>query len=182
MNTLKTILLGMTLLLFVSCGNDKKKTEPEVVVVDTTEKKEYHAAATEVEFNDPKVADVYQEYINVKTALVNTNAKSASDAASNLMTALANVGVEEDVFAEAQKMVESSNIEEQRRAFVPVTTAVEKLISGAITSGKVYKQFCPMAFNNQGAFWLSNSSDIYNPFFGDVMLKCGRVDSEIKKD
>ena len=32
-----------------------------------------------------------------------------------------------------------------------------------------------MAFNNTGAYWLSNSKEIYNPYFGDMMLNCGRV-------
>jgi hypothetical protein len=37
-----------------------------------------------------------------------------------------------------------------------------------------------MAFNNKGAYWISSSKDILNPYFGDKMLKCGRVDSEVK--
>jgi hypothetical protein len=37
-----------------------------------------------------------------------------------------------------------------------------------------------MAFGNTGAHWLSNTKEIQNPYFGDKMLKCGRVDAEIK--
>jgi hypothetical protein len=36
-----------------------------------------------------------------------------------------------------------------------------------------------MAFNNTGGYWLSNSKEIRNPFFGDKMLKCGRIEKEI---
>ena len=50
----------------------------------------------------------------------------------------------------------------------------------ALQSGTIYKQYCPMAFNNEGAYWLSESKDIMNPYFGDRMLKCGRVDAEIQ--
>ena len=39
----------------------------------------------------------------------------------------------------------------------------------------MYKQFCPMAFNDQGGYWLSNSKEVRNPYFGDKMLKCGMV-------
>ncbi len=40
---------------------------------------------------------------------------------------------------------------------------------------KVYYQYCPMAFNNKGAYWLSNQREILNPYFGNKMLKCGEV-------
>ncbi|WP_046756706.1 efflux RND transporter periplasmic adaptor subunit [Kordia jejudonensis] len=36
-------------------------------------------------------------------------------------------------------------------------------------------QFCPMADNDNGAYWLSNEKLIKNPYFGDVMLTCGSV-------
>src|SRR5690625_5789886 len=36
-----------------------------------------------------------------------------------------------------------------------------------------YLMFCPMAFNNQGAYWLQPNSELLNPYFGDAMLRCG---------
>ena len=39
----------------------------------------------------------------------------------------------------------------------------------------VYLQHCPMAFNEQGAEWLSNSTDIRNPYIPKKMLTCGEV-------
>jgi Cu(I)/Ag(I) efflux system membrane fusion protein len=45
--------------------------------------------------------------------------------------------------------------------------------------GKVYQQFCPMAFDNAGANWLSNDAAIRNPYFGDKMLECGEVKDSI---
>jgi len=180
MNPLKLFFLGSVLIFLFSCGNDAKKTEPEVVEVDTKEKKVHLAAETSVEFNDPKIADVYSQYIQLKTALVNSDVAATSKASDDLMTAFANVGVAPEVLQATQDLFESTDIEAQRKSFVVVTTSVEKMLEGAITSGSIYKQFCPMAFGNTGGYWLSNSKDIYNPFFGDAMLKCGRVDQEIK--
>jgi len=45
---------------------------------------------------------------------------------------------------------------------------------------KVYEQFCPMAENNTGAFWLSLQEQIKNPYLGQKMLKCGNVESTIE--
>ncbi|MCD6460045.1 DUF3347 domain-containing protein, partial [bacterium] len=43
----------------------------------------------------------------------------------------------------------------------------------------IYKASCPMAFNNQGASWLQQSDEIFNPYFGQMMLHCGSIDEEI---
>jgi len=182
MKYITSLIVLFAMVTFSSCADDKKKSEPEIVTVDHGTTKEGHKAGeTEAEFNDPKVGEVYERYIEVKTSLVNTNSEDASEAASNLMTAFANIGVEEEVLLATQNLKESGgDVEKQRAAFETVTEHVEKMLHGALKSGTIYKQFCPMAFNNKGAYWLSNSKDIYNPYFGDAMLRCGRVDSEIK--
>jgi len=171
----------LVVITMISCADNKKKTEPEIKTVDTkAESKTYTADKTDAEFKDEKIAGVFKQYIQLKTALVNTNAEKASQEASNLMTAFANVGVENVALQAAQNIVESNDIKEQRTAFVAVTTEVEKMMEDALSSGIIYKQYCPMAFNNKGAYWLSESEDIMNPYFGDKMLKCGRVDAEIQ--
>jgi len=43
-----------------------------------------------------------------------------------------------------------------------------------------YQMKCPMAFNNQGAFWLQDNTDTLNPYFGKAMLRCGGVIGTIK--
>lgn len=170
----------LALLILTGCKNDKK-TEPEVKTVETTQQKSVHTSEEiSATFKDETSKNVFTEYVAVKTALVNTNAADASKAASDLMTAFANIGVEETTLKSAQNIVESDDIEEQRAAFVIVTEAVEGMLQDAIDSGTVYKQYCPMAFDNSGAYWLSESKEIRNPYFGDKMLKCGRVAQEIQ--
>jgi len=34
---------------------------------------------------------------------------------------------------------------------------------------------CPMAFDNKGADWLQRGTQINNPYFGDMMLRCGDI-------
>lgn len=38
-----------------------------------------------------------------------------------------------------------------------------------------YLAFCPMAFDNKGAYWLQTSKEIQNPYFGKKMLTCGEI-------
>ena len=36
-----------------------------------------------------------------------------------------------------------------------------------------------MAFDNKGAYWLSNTQDIYNPYFGEEMRYCGEIKGQL---
>jgi hypothetical protein len=56
---------------------------------------------------------------------------------------------------------------------------IEHLFASGISSGTIYKQHCPMAFNNTGASWFSDLPEIRNPYFGNKMLKCGEVEKTI---
>jgi len=39
----------------------------------------------------------------------------------------------------------------------------------------IFLSYCPMAFNNKGAYWLQRSKLINNPYFGAKMLRCGET-------
>jgi len=167
--------------LFSGCMDDKKKETPQVKTAPTAEVTEVYTSGTiDATFEESTLTEVFSNYIELKTALVNTNTEMSKTAASNLMAAFANVGVDENTISATQKISESDDIKLQRVQFVDVTIAVEALLVDAIQEGVVYKQYCPMAFNNTGAYWLSESKEIRNPYFGDKMLKCGRIDAEIK--
>ena len=44
----------------------------------------------------------------------------------------------------------------------------------------VYIQFCPMADNNKGAYWISLEKEVRNPYYGEAMLTCGEVNATLK--
>ena len=43
----------------------------------------------------------------------------------------------------------------------------------------LFRQYCPMAFDNKGAYWLSNTQEIYNPYFGEEMRFCGEIKEQL---
>lgn len=179
MNSINSLFIASLSFLIFSCGNNKK-AEPEVVTVDYNNTEEITAQTTEANFKDDKIAAVFDEYTVLNTALVNTNAEDAAKAANELANKITATEGSQNAINAARAIAGFTNIEDQRKEFVEVTAEVEKMLQGAIASGVIYKQFCPMAFNNKGAFWLSNTKEIYNPYFGDKMLKCGRLEAEIK--
>ena len=73
-------------------------------------------------------------------------------------------------------IISSGKIEEQRTAFSEFSNQFYKAIKTFGLMGKTtYYQFCPMAFDNKGAYWLSESKTIRNPYFGDKMMDCGET-------
>lgn len=71
----------------------------------------------------------------------------------------------------------NTDLELKRKEF---ETLSESLISVVEYFGngemQLYKQYCPMAFGDKGANWLSLQKEIRNPYFGDKMLTCGEVE------
>ena len=134
----------------------------------------------EVEFSNEAVGSAYQHYMHVKTALVNTNAEEAQSGGKMLVEALGKVENSAKATEAAQKIANSQSINDQRTAFLDLSAGMEEVLSGAIASGEIYKQYCPMAFDGKGGSWLSASQEVRNPYYGDKMLKCGSVRDTLK--
>lgn len=132
-------------------------------------------------FKDGKLGTAYEHYIRLKDALVASNAQDAKKAAGELQKSLTEVNDGKKVAAEAAKVAASTDLDEQRKAFSSLSTEMKTLLKdGKLTSGSLYVAYCPMANNNEGAFWLSNEKQIKNPYFGDAMLTCGSVKETIQ--
>ncbi len=131
---------------------------------------------------DNQTNEILTAYLAVKDALVKTDAKTASSAASNLVAAVGDSNNELMVkIVKNAKAIESSNdVKAQRKSFNDLSENVYQLMKGIEDLGiPVYRQYCPMAFNNTGAYWLAAEKEINNPYFGSMMLHCGVVKEEL---
>jgi Cu(I)/Ag(I) efflux system membrane fusion protein len=75
----------------------------------------------------------------------------------------------------ATSILNASNIKGQRTYFKKLSSYLTNAIEVFGINEKVFHQFCPMADNNKGAYWLSKEEKVINPYFGDAMLTCGEV-------
>ena len=132
------------------------------------------------EFSNDELAAVYEGYLEVKSALVDSNAGEASDAAESLAESLEEVEAEENALRAAGEIAENEELNAQRTAFSDLSASVGSMMKGALASGEIYEQYCPMAFEGAGGYWLSASEEVRNPYYGDKMLKCGRVSDTIQ--
>lgn len=139
--------------------------------------------------------EVLLSYLALKETLVAANATSAIDDAKLMLDKIKKANMKllkgeahhyymkqiKVVEAETQKIVNSANIDTQRKAFKPLSENVIVLTqSFGVKNETIYIQYCPMADNDKGGFWLSTEKQVINPYFGDMMLKCGEVTDSIK--
>lgn len=119
-------------------------------------------------------------YISVKNALVGSDSKTASQAANTLYQSVKNEGdfaQKAELLKATEKLDKASGIEKQRAAFNDVSTTMWRLVKNSDkVNHAVYYQYCPM----KKAYWLSNEKEIKNPYYGSLMLTCGKV-AETKK-
>ncbi|WP_159090722.1 DUF3347 domain-containing protein [Aquimarina aquimarini] len=179
-----TVKFFITLLLagFVcmSCKTDKKtKPVDEQGLIN----KDLNAtdSKSEVTFEDAHDQKVYNLYLSIKAALVNSKSKEVQAEAKKLEATLGDSEGDAQFKAVSKLVSLTKDISKQRDFFVALTEEMERVIGESkIISGEVYKQFCPMAFDGKGGYWLSDSKEIRNPYFGNKMLVCGDVEEVFK--
>jgi len=130
-------------------------------------------------------------YLKLKDALVNSDAAKSKKAGSQLLDQLKRIPSTIDQadrrekwmsmqgLAErgALKLSETEELKVQRQAFEEVSEAfIFWLRHFQIEFNTIYLQYCPMAFDFDGADWISAQEEIRNPYFGDEMLKCGTIE------
>jgi len=136
-------------------------------------------------------------YLKMKDAFVATDEKTVEKEAKKLLAALDKIDMsllKGDAHNEWMKLlnpikeningiISMKGIEMKRSHFSVVSNKTTKAIEkfGNNTNNTVYLEFCPMAFDNKGAFWISKDKEIKNPYFGDKMLKCGEVKKQFNK-
>ncbi|HMB64012.1 MAG TPA: DUF3347 domain-containing protein [Eudoraea sp.] len=170
----------ITLIALASCGETKNKQDSKINTPEEIgSKKENMAEIADASFSDAMTGKVFYNYQQVRMALVNSDADEVNLAAGNLAAHF--TGERAELKSMALAMAETGEIEKQRELFSRLTEMVEPMFKESISEGAIYKQFCPMAFDGKGGYWISNVEEIKNPYYGEKMLKCGKVTETIKK-
>ncbi len=133
-------------------------------------------------------------YFEIKNALVATDGKLANTKSGEFVKLLEKVELnkmttEQQTFYkplaeklkfDAEHINETQDVGHQRDHFESFSNNLLAVVKNfKANKATVYQQFCPMAFDDKGAFWLSDSAEIRNPYFGNKMLKCGKVTEKL---
>lgn len=131
---------------------------------------------------DDQVREVVAKYMAVKDALVKTDGTTASTSAKELVASLGDSKAKlvADIRFDAEHIAETTKSGHQRDHFETLSENIYKLVKESKANKMpLYRQYCPMALNNTGAYWLSTEKQVLNPYFGDMMLRCGSVKETI---
>ncbi|MFY7672360.1 efflux RND transporter periplasmic adaptor subunit [Tenacibaculum sp. MEBiC06402] len=137
---------------------------------------------------------VYENYILLKDALIKSDKNTASIEAKKLNKSLAEIDAKlltnekayekwivlfKTMNTKSENIGQSKDLKIQRKEFKPLSNHLITAVESFGITETTYKQFCPMADNDKGGFWLSKEDKVLNPYFGDMMLKCGEVKETI---
>lgn len=163
-----------------SCGEKKNRQDAEInTPQEVNQTNERTADVAVASFSEGMTGKVFHNYQRIRMGLVNSDVDEVQAAAGNLADSLPEE--REEMKSMAIEIVDAGNIEKQRELFSNFTAIVEPLLKESISEGRIYKQFCPMAFEGKGGYWMSDSEEIRNPYYGQKMLKCGKVVEIIEK-
>lgn len=137
---------------------------------------------------------VFDNYFALKDALVKTDGNLASKEAATLLSAINTVKIEtlkteeHDVWMKVLKNIKedtehianTKEVEHQRDQFSSLSKNFYELMQVSKQETPTYYQFCPMAKDGKGANWLSKENAVKNPYYGTMMLSCGKVIETIK--
>jgi Cu(I)/Ag(I) efflux system membrane fusion protein len=142
-----------------------------------------------------QLRDLLDPYLVLEESLVKGDVKASHEATGRLAASLSDVDMTRlkpdeheqwmPLVSQIDKAIKSArgtqDIEAIRQSFAVISDAYFKAIQAFSVQGmNVYYQFCPMAFDNKGAYWISKTEDVRNPYFGSKMLSCGEIVQEIK--
>ncbi len=139
------------------------------------------------------IKEVLSSYMLIKNALVNSDTAEAKNGAFKLLQVISDFDnsyfpydqkVEYDkhrnaIKENAKQMIANADTEMQRSNFSEISLRVYELAKVFDAGKKLYYDHCRMAFDKNGAVWLSETTEIKNPYLGSKMMSCGSVEQVI---
>lgn len=170
------------------------KASQSKLATQGTEKSKEKSFSVDTRFSK-QLGAVFNPYLRIKDALVAADVKTAAAKSSEVTVILEKVEMallkgeahrkwmeQLKQMQESLKLIQSAkDIEIQRASFSRLSDALYMSIKAFGVDGlHAYYQYCPMAFDNKGAYWISDSEQISNPYFGEKMLRCGETKETLK--
>jgi hypothetical protein len=122
---------------------------------------------------------LWNSYVAIKDALVNSDAATASVKAGEFIKTADDIketNLRQKLVENAKSIAATKDIKEQRDQFAKLSQNFYSLVKSVKLSAQpVYQLYCPMKKQS----WLSNEKNIRNPYYGTAMLTCGRVTETI---
>lgn len=145
-------------------------------------------------FNSDPLSEMFTAYIQIKNDLINTDSAAVHHSSQNLLTAIDQLAVEnlnpkqvaawvkyKNKLRESVKQTATAaTIDLQKEYFMYLSKNLFKILKSFKTNKTpIYYQYCPLAFEGKGAYWISENQTINNPYLGKQMPVCGKTKQTI---
>jgi len=165
-------------------------TEKEDASATNLETKNTGAITKTVAATSFTINEIVSSYLKLKNALVKDDSKGTANAGKALYATLNTldsksldaklkkeyVDIADDAKEHAEHIGDNSGkIEHQREHFAMLSKDINDLIKTFGTTQKLYQDYCPMYDEGKSGYWISETKEIKNPYFGSQMLTCGSV-------
>ena len=183
------------------CQYDRVAKVPVKEVATVIARNEDHSnhsnhseTTTTVIQSENQLKAVFDNYFLVKDALITSNGISTASASKELVTAINNVKMDKldmdihmvwmkvvnTIQKDAENIANTKDVKIQRDHFTSLSKEIYTVIKISKYENPVYYQFCPMFNDGKGANWLSKENAVKNPYYGSMMLNCGKTVETIK--
>lgn len=136
----------------------------------------------------PQVPEYVTAYLQLKDALHFGDVVKTTAAAGEMNSKISSAGIEDEKKIESinsalSTISSAQDIEAQRTAFAKLSQFMITILENNPVSDVVlYSDYCPMARDGKGAYWISTEKEISNnPYMGIKMPRCGTLDEKISK-
>jgi len=142
-----------------------------------------------------QLGSLIESYLGMQAALAKDDPAAAAESATKALEALAKVDMglvtgkdhmdwmkHAGVLKSLLNVIAGADgIGPTRAQFALLSEEIAALLTRfGVPEGRLYKAWCPMAFDGRGAWWIQNNEEIDNPYFGETMLRCGEIKEVLK--
>lgn len=167
----------MVIIAVQACNQGNKPTQDTTAKTDSTK-----VVIAQAVVDTTNTAGVFKAYISLKDEFLKSDVAGIKSAASALEAKLVVIKGCSETAVTAHKIATTDDIKAQRADFLLLSKDVISLIKGAgFKTAPIYVDYCPMADEGKGGYWLSLNKTIENPYFPEHMKECGQVKEQIGK-
>lgn len=156
---------------------ETKKSDSFIAVdISEKEKQEFEPILSNyLEFKDALVVDDFSSAKKLNSK-IDAQIRDIDKAQFNNEVAKIWLSFKEELLQATSTMSSAKDIQEMRNNFDELSeTMIGMVNTFQLTNEELYVLHCPMANSNKGAFWLSVSTEVKNPYYGSAMIGCGEV-------
>lgn len=133
-----------------------------------------------------QIREIFNAYVQLTIAMANSNIGETKRQAGNLLTIIGQadmhllaekeheiwMGHAQVLTSTSESILKAEDVETARLILPALSDQLYLSLAKFQVKTGGYRMFCPMALGSHGAYWLSDSEEVRNPYMGSEMPEC----------